>query len=33
MSVIDALKHRVHESFKSAAEVVMPVRVSSGTIL
>ena len=29
MSVIDALKHRVHESFKSAAELVIPVRSSS----
>lgn len=30
MSVIDALRHRVHESFKSAAEMVIPVRSTSG---
>ena len=27
---MDALKHRVHTAYKTAAEMVLPVRASSG---
>ena len=30
MSVFDNIKHRVHEKFKTAAELVIPVRSTSG---